>query len=369
MRDDPRTRLDAPEVLAEADPGGMLALVEGMGQQWRTAAEASAEFSWPPGWREKKRVVVAGMGGSAIAADFASAALAPVWPVAVHVVRDYHLPAWVDESDLLVACSYSGNTEETLSVWHEAGEKGIERAAISTGGELGDAAAEAGLPLYPLPGGFPPRAAFPSSLVTLYGVLAGVGPGGDDAPGGETTRSHLVAIADLLERLGAEYGAERKVLENPAKEIALWLGESWPVIYAPDRPLGPVAVRWRGQLAENAKRVSSVHVLPEMNHNEIVGWQVQEVIYPATRVLMFEDPHGSARLQRRIDVTAELLQRAGAPVRRVAAGDEGDILARMVSLSALGDFVSVYLALGWRLDPTPVDTIDYLKSKLAEVHE
>ncbi len=367
MRDDPRTRLDAPEILAEADPGGMLGLIEGAAVQWRDAVRATTAFELPDAWREKRRVIVLGMGGSAIAADFAAVALADTWPVALHVVRDYHLPAWAGDGDLVVACSYSGATEETLSAWHEAAGRGLDRAAITTGGELGSEAEREGVPLFALPEGLPPRAAFPSALVTLYGLLAGIGPLDESAPGSEESRIELTAVADLLDGLRERYGGDSPLLENPAKELALWLGDNWPVIYAPARPLGPVAWRWRGQFAENAKRVASGHLLPEMNHNEIVGWEVQEVIYPATRVLLMEDPGQSPKMQRRLDVTAELLQTAGAPVRRIKAEEGTHGLARMVALAALGDYVSVYLALGWRVDPTPVEKIDHLKAKLAEV--
>ena len=138
-----------------------------------------------------------------------------------------------------------------------------------------------------------------------------------------------------------------------------------PVLYAPEYPLAPVALRWRGQLGENAKRVASSHLLPEMNHNEIVGWEVQKEFYPATRVIMLGDPEEGERISKRIDITARLLEAAGASVRRVSTGGE-NLLARMMSLIILGDYTSVYLGAAWGVDPTPVEKIDHLKSNLAE---
>jgi glucose/mannose-6-phosphate isomerase len=315
-----------------------------------------------------QRVVVVGMGGSAIAADVTAAWLSRRWPVSVQVVRDYSLPLWVDSDTLVIGCSYSGNTEETLSAWREAGARESERAVITTGGVLGREADQAGVPVITMTGGLPPRAAFPSTFVSLVSMLAGVGPEGDDAPGGEITLGELEMVPGILDGLRSEYGREAVVLRNPAKELALWFGTGWPVIYAPDYPLAPVALRWRNQLGENAKRVASGHLLPEMNHNEIVGWEVQKEIYPATRVVMMEDLDEDDRTAVRIGITARLLEESGAAVRRVSASGE-HLLARMVSLINLGDYTSVYLGAAWGVDPTPVEKIDHLKSKLAEAEK
>ena len=365
MREDPRHLLDSTDALVANDPADMLGLVEGAAGQWRQAVEEVDSFSAPRSWRGKRRVVLAGMGGSAIAGDLAATYLSRRWPVSLSVIRDYTLPAWVDEETLFLALSYSGNTEETLSAWKEAGKRGLERAVITTGGTLGVEAGKAGVPHLTLPAGYPPRAALPSCLVTLLKLLSGVGAESESSPGGDKTSSEMEEAAEVLEGLRDEYGREKEVIENPAKELALWLGTAWTVIYAPDYPLGPVALRWRGQIGENGKRVASGHMLPEMNHNEIVGWEVQGELYPVTRVLLLEDSDQGSRLDLRIDTTAVLLERAGAPLRRLSTRGEG-LLARMISLVALGDYTSVYLAVGWKVDPTPVKKIDYLKSKLAE---
>jgi glucose/mannose-6-phosphate isomerase len=185
------------------------------------------------------------------------------------------------------------------------------------------------------------------------------------APGRKATRAEKEETAVMLEELREEYGRTRTVIENEAKELALWLGTGWPVIYAPVYPLRPVAMRWRGQIGENSKRVASGHDLPEMNHNEIVGWEMQKEIYPASRVLLFEDTDQGDRLDLRIGTTAVLIEQAGGTVKRLRTRGEG-LLARMFSLIALGDYTSVYLASGWKVDPSPVEKIDYLKSKLTE---
>lgn len=361
---DPRRRLDDASGLAVGDPGGMLARVESAADQWRNARAAAAAFQAPAGWRDLHRVVVAGMGGSAIAADLLGTWLARRWRIPLHVVRDYRLPGWVDHRTLVVACSYSGGTEETLAVWEQAGEQGLERAAVTTGGELGRLAQAAGVPLLALEPGYQPRAALPMAFASLAALLAGVGPAGE-GPAHEGARRELEDVPDVLEGAREVCGRGVPVGRNPAKDLALWLDTGLPILYAPAHPLGAVAVRWRGQLSENGKRLTGGHLLPELDHNEIVGWEAQPDLYPRTRVLFLEDPEQGERLTRRVAVTARLVAEAGAPVRRLS-GQGDHLLARTWSLLALADYTSVYLALGWGIDPTPVNRIDRLKSELRE---
>lgn len=365
MTERPQERLDDPSALDARDPHGMMDAVETAGIQWQEAAAAASGFRGPAGWRDLRSVVVAGMGGSAIAGDLAASYLRHRWPVRVQVVRDYRLPAWADRQTLLVASSYSGSTEETLALWEEGSRRGMPRAVITTGGRLGAEAGAAGVPVLELPGGLQPRAALPSSLVTLLTLLASVGPDGPCSPGGEQTQEEIRAAGELLRALPERWGREVPTARNRTKELALWFDRRLPVIYAPADPLGPVVRRWRGQLSENGKRLAWGNVLPEMNHNEIVGWETQEDLYPHMRVLFLEDEEQAPPVRKRSEITRALVERSGAPVRSVRGSGEG-LLARMVSLVAMADHVSVYLACGWGIDPTPVEKIDYLKSKLSE---
>lgn len=361
---DPRRRLDDAAGLAAGDPGGMLARVESSADQWRSAQAAAEAFRAPGSWRDCRRIVVAGMGGSAIAADLLGAWLVRRWSVQLHVVRDYELPAWVDHQTLVVACSYSGETEETLAVWDQAAERGLERAAVTTGGELGRRAEVEGVPVLGLEPGYQPRAALPMAFATLAALLRAVGPAGE-GPDAGTARRELEGVPAVLETAREVCGRAVPVGGNPAKDLALWLDTGLPILYAPVHPLGAVAVRWRGQLSENGKRLTGGHLLPELDHNEIVGWEAQPDLYPRTRVLFLEDPEQGERLSRRIAVTARLIAETGAPVRRLT-GEGEHLLARTWSLLALADYTSVYLALGWGIDPTPVTRIDRLKSELRE---
>jgi glucose/mannose-6-phosphate isomerase len=368
MTDDPRGRLDDQAFLGRTDPGGMLGMVEEARTQWEAATDMVRSAVLPAEWRDTRQVVIAGMGGSAIAGDLAAAYLSRRWPVAVHVLRGYTLPAWVSPGTLLVACSYSGNTEETVSIWRRSGELGLKRAVVTTGGTIGAEAESEGVPLMRLPEGFPPRAALPSLLVNLLTLLAAVGPEGEASPGGDTTLREIDEVAGILDRSRSRNAREIPVSDNPAKQLALWLERALPVLYAADYPLGSVALRWRGQISENSKRLTGGHTLPEMNHNEIVGYEAQADLYPDCRAIFLEDSEQGTRIDLRIQATVQILEQAGVPVRRIASEGEG-LLARMMSLVALGDYTSVYLALGWEIDPTPVERIDYLKSILAEAAE
>jgi glucose/mannose-6-phosphate isomerase len=356
--------LDDAAAQAAADPQGMLGRVEGAAGQWRTAAAAVDGFEAPAGWRRCREVIIAGLGGSAIAADLLAAWLEPRWPVRLHVLRDYDLPAWAGRDTLLVASSYSGNTEETLSVWERAGERGIERMAVTSGGELARSARRGGLPLLELAAGYPPRAALPMSFVTLAGLLAGVGPA-EGGPGGSRAREELAAVPRMLEETAGHCGRNVPSSRNPAKELALWLGEELPVLYVPRDPLGAVGRRWRSQFNENAQRLAWGGEIPELDHNEIVGWPARPWLQGNTRVLFLEDADQHPQVSRRIAVTAEWVASTGAVVRRLTGQGAGR-LERIWSLVALGDFTSVYLALVWGIDPTPVTGIEHLKSRLRE---
>jgi glucose/mannose-6-phosphate isomerase len=232
-------------------------------------------------------------------------------------------------------------------------------AVITTGGRLAEGADRAGVPRLALAPGSPPRAALPGALPTLLKVLDGVGAPVDGL------QEALHAAGDALRAGVRDFGPDLIASENPAKSLALWLDRELPIIYAPTWPLGPVAVRWRGQFAENAKRLSFGHTLPEMNHNEIVGWSAQEDLYPRMRAIFLEDSETGDRTALRARLTADLIRKAGAPVR-VYRGEGEHLLARMMHLVCLADFASVYLALGWGIDPTPVAAIDHLKQRLAE---
>lgn len=353
--------LDDPALLAERDPGGMLAMVAGLPAQLARAPEARDAFraahpdpGVPAGVTS---VLVCGMGGSAIGGDMAAAWAAPQG-VRVAVHRGYGLPAWVDRRTLLVFSSYSGNTEETLDAFAASERAGAPRFAVATGGALLARARAWGVPLLEIPPGLQPRAALGHSLAALLVLLDAAGLVGDPLP-------DLAAAARHLEALAARCAPECPEAENPAKRLArAWHGRL-PVFYTGPGLLAPVGVRWRGQVNENAKSLAIASAFPELDHNEIMGWQALPEVRRAICLVFLRDPEDAGAVALRMRVTADILaERAGALEWVDALG--ASRLERLVGTAYLGDWASVYLAFLNGVDPTPVAEIEQLKRRLSE---
>jgi glucose/mannose-6-phosphate isomerase len=334
----------APAAIAAADPGGMLGDVLAQPHQfedalWRTesAGIKRREFS--------RGVVICGMGGSAIGADLAAAAIGLRATAPITTMRGYELPAWVGADTLVVCASYSGNTEETLHCFEQAGAAGAPRVVVTTGGKLAAGARAAGdVPVIGVPSGMQPRAAVVYMTVTALqcAELAGAAP---------SLRSEIAEAAAVTRELAADH--------EQAKEIAQTLVGRIPVVYG-GRTTTAAARRWRSQFNENAKLPAFYGDLPEAHHNEVVGWHYAgDTLYG----VVLETKQEHERMARRFDVTAEVMQAAGFPALRVEGRGES-ALAQVMSLVMLGDLTSVYLAVLRGVDPTPVQEIEGLKQRL-----
>ena len=341
----------------ERDRRGMAALVEALPAHIDEALAASDAQPWLPPVPQPTLLALGGMGGSAIAGELTAALVADRAPRPFLVVRDYHWPACVDRSALAVLSSNSGNTEETLSLAHEAIARGVPCAAITAGGALATLAGERSWPLHRLPGGMPPRAALFHGWVPLTRFVHRLGWGSDPVAGWREA-------AALLRRRGAELGAAAPEATNPAKRLARALAGLGVYIYS--GPGGPaaVAVRWRQQLNENAKVLAHSAVVPEHNHNEIVGWQEPGPVARTLAVLLLRDGEDTAAATARLDLTAEFAARQGAAVHEIRSQGDSRI-ARLASLVQFGDSLSLYLALLGGVDPTDIASIDEFKRRLA----
>jgi glucose/mannose-6-phosphate isomerase len=279
--------------------------------------------------------------------------------VPLSVVRGYELPGYVGPSTLVYVSSYSGNTEETLSAYEEARSRGAVIVASTTGGEVARIAAQEGHDVVNVPAGYPPRAALGFSLVPLLFVLARLGLAPD--PSGDLEDA-IAVVEQGVGRLGADVDTDN----NEAKDIARWLHGHVPVVYGTVPGTSVVASRWCGQLSENSKVVAHTNELPEMNHNEIVGWSGSRPMGGEARVVFLRDKDDHARVARRIEITREEIASTGAEVREVESRGETR-LGRLMSLVQVGDFVSFYLAALEGVDPTPVAPIDRLKKELTRL--
>jgi len=352
--------LDSFKKIEKYDESSMLELIESFPDQCQDAKCIGDEFELPKAFkRSYKNIVCTGLGGSAIGADLARSYITEDAQIPILVNRDYTLANFVNEDTLVVASSYSGNTEETLSAYHEALSRGSNIIAITSGGKLGKAAKEDGFPCLAIPEGFPPRCALGYSFFPLLAVLSKIGIIRDQAGSIDDAIHNLRKLKDS--RIG--YKVQHK--DNPAKIIAAEIFGKLPVIYASHNHIDAVVTRWRGQLAENSKTLSSGHLFPEMNHNEIVGWENPKDALKECVAVILRDAGDHPRISRRMDLTKNLLKKNKVKVLEVSSSGH-ELLARIFSLVYIGDFVSFYLAILNGIDPTPVEKITYLKKELAK---
>lgn len=353
------SKLDDREGMSACDPSGMREHMEGFPGQLEEAAGIGRNAPLQLQSDGISAVAVAGMGGSAIGGELAAGHLASSMSVPLSVVRDYSLPAWVGPSTLVYVSSYSGNTEETLSAYAQARERGARIVCSTTGGEVGRIAAESGHDVIRIPSGYPPRAALGFGLVPLLIVLGKLGLAPDPDV---DIRDAISVTEDGVKRLGTAAPTER----NEAKELASWFFGHVPVVYGAVPGTSVVANRWCGQFSENSKVVAHRNELPEMNHNEIVGWSGTLPMGGAARVLFLRSEDDHPRVARRMDISSDSIAATGADVRSVTSRG-ATRFGRLISLVQLGDFVSFYLAVLAEVDPTPVAPIDRLKKELARL--
>ena len=337
------------------DALGMAARIDGQPAQIEEALERGAREPWVTPIPGPDLLAVGAMGGSAIAADLTAALYRDRMPRPMLVVRDYRWPACVTREALALLCSYSGNTEETLALYCEAGRAGVPRLALTTGGRLAAECHAHGVAFGTLPAGSPPRAAVFSSWVALTRLIHALGWADDPAPAWREA-------AAALEAQRAALGTRSALASNPAKRQAQALVNRAVYVYAGSETLGPVATRLRTQLNENAKLLAHSALVPELNHNEIVGW---ERASERMSVLILRDREDAPEVAKRLTLTAEYAARQGGEVHEISSG-EGGRLARMASLVQWGDYLSFYLALLLGVDPTPIASIDEFKRRLAE---
>jgi glucose/mannose-6-phosphate isomerase len=347
--------LDDTAALSAGDPSDMLGAVTRAPRQWREGIERAEAVQGLPSVDGVRAVVACGMGGSGIAGDVLAAVAAARMRVPVAVVKGYTLPAYIGPETLVLAISYSGNTEETLSCFEQAQEKKARIIAISTGGKVAERAAAAKIPHVRPVEGLQPRAAL-YSLAVIPLVLLGRMGLLDAAP-------ELDAVERLLEEQVGALEAGVPAEKNEAKRLAHQLDGYLPLVWGQEGELAVAALRWRCQFNENAKMPAFDRVLPELDHNELAGYDpgLPELGRVALIVLRTDGEH--PRIAKRVDASLGVMRdRVGLAEQGWALG--GSPLERLMSVALLGDFVSVYLALLRGVDPTPVDVIERLKRAL-----
>lgn len=353
-------KLDSPSFIREIDSQNMLSALEGFPEQCREAVEIARKAAIPAGFaRGVSNLFVAGMGGSGIGGDLFRVVIEDEVALPLQVVKGYRLPGYVGPDSLLIAVSYSGNTEETLNCFREALSRQAKIICLTSGGKLAAEGERNNLPVVKIPGGLQPRAALGYLFLPLLVILSRLGLASFD------DRQLAEAVA-LLNQAKARFSQRSSFPENQAKQIAARLYGKAPVIYGSEGLAGVAALRWKCQFNENSKIPAFCHSFPELNHNELVGWEKLANLTKSFSLILLRDKDESARMRTRIEVTKELIK--GAFDEAVEVWAEGrSPLAKTLSLIYLGDYISFYLAILNGVDPSPVEKIAFLKEKLAGV--
>jgi glucose/mannose-6-phosphate isomerase len=344
------TRAAIAQVDASDQLGDVLALPEQLRDAlWRAESAIMQDSDTPAG------LVVAGMGGSAIGGALARAALGDHTSRPFFVTRAYGLPTWTTPETMVLCASYSGDTEETLACYESAGALGAKRTVVTTGGRLAEMARADAVPVIPLPGGLQPRAAVAYMIVAALEVaaLCGAGP---------RLTSEIDVAASHTEQLVAEWGPDAPE-DSLAKEIARGLYGTVPVIAGAGLTT-PIAYRWKTQINENAKQPAFASELPELDHNELIGWEGAHAAGRFSAVFL-DDSDAHPRVKARMELTEQMIAGNAAASFRLETRGQTSI-ERVISLVLLGDLVSIYLAALHGVDPGPVKALDELKAALAK---
>jgi glucose/mannose-6-phosphate isomerase len=340
------------------DPQNMLAHIDCLPNQLQAAWELGRSLPLPE-CKEIRRVIISGMGGSAIGADLLAVYAAPTCRVPIIVHRDYGLPAYAQNSEtLMIASSHSGNTEETLDSFEEARVHGCTLMAVTTGGQLGKKAEEAKIPLWQFEHKGQPRAAVGYSFGLLLAALTRLGLIPD--PENEINEA-VEAMHTQQESLRADV----PVAKNPAKRLAGQLMERCVTVVASGY-LAPVARRWKTQINEIAKAAAQFEILPEADHNTLAGLLNPQPFQTHTMTIFLRAPSDHPRNRLRLDLTRQGFMMEGMNTDFYTARGNSP-LAHIWTALHFGDYNAYYLALAYGMDPTPVTALEDLKATLKSI--
>ncbi|MEU1876723.1 bifunctional phosphoglucose/phosphomannose isomerase [Streptosporangium sp. NPDC020072] len=362
-------RLDDQGWLTEGDPSGMLRAVAASAAQVRISHRGvrEADLTRVIGEGRPRAIVVAGMGGSGIAGDILDAVCGNGAPLPIVTVRSYQLPGWVGATDLVVAVSCSGKTEETLAVATEAVRRGCRLLVLAAANSpLHAVARQSGAPFVPVTTGGQPRAAVWALSVPLLVVAAELGVlQMDDGV--------IEEVAKRLEEIAHRCRPVSESFINPGKTLAMELAETVPMIWGSSRLSAVAAYRWASQLNENGKYPAVWGQIPEANHNQVVAFDgplAQRDIFAddagrSLRLFMLRDTEEHPQEARRREASVRMAEDRGVPATQLVA-EGAHPLERLATLIGLGDYASTYLALGYGIDPTPVSAITELKARISQ---
>jgi glucose/mannose-6-phosphate isomerase len=349
--------LDDLTAMQQLDASRMIDEIDHLPDQLENAARQTQSLAFP-NWGGVQRIVIAGMGGSAIAGDLISSSIVGSCPVPVMVHRDYGLPAWANSAEcLVICCSHSGNTEETLSSFATAQEQGCRVAAITTGGQLRAKAESAGYPVWIFQHNGQPRSAIGYGFAYLAGIFTRLGLA-------NYTPDDFAKTAAWMRQEQQKYLPATPVVNNPAKRQAGQMVNRNLFLFASGQ-FAPVARRWKGQINELAKAPAAADQLPEADHNSLAGSVYPPELLEHSLALFIQSASDHPANLNRSKLTRRAYMLAGIPTDHFTAAGETP-LQQLWSAIHYGDYISYYLAMLYGVDPTPIDAIQDFKKELSK---
>ncbi|HCW06511.1 MAG TPA: bifunctional phosphoglucose/phosphomannose isomerase [Cytophagales bacterium] len=331
----------------------MKKLIEGFTQQLNHALKLGQGIDLVRPGSDIRNIIITGMGGSGIGANLVESLTFGRVPIPITVTKGYNIPQFVSPHTLFIACSYSGDTEETLAAVHKGMLKRAHIICVTSGGKMLEVAKEYNLYYIQVPSGSSsPRAQLGYMMISLLHALY---------------HTNLIGAAYMKETENAIEYLDRgeKAIQAEAELIAKKLKGKLPIIYCDER-LKAMAIRFQNQINENAKQLAHVNTFPEMNHNEIVGWQFPESVLQQSQVIYLYSDHDHERAEKRMEICREIFEKKSNPIIDIVA-EGASLLEQYYYLIHLTDWISYFLAKENNIDPDPVEAIDFLKAELAKI--
>jgi len=340
------------------DPENMARSIFDFPENIHDALKIGDAINVEPSKNEIRNIVVAGMGGSAIGGDVVRVLVGAELTVPLIVSRHYELPAWVNKNTLVICSSYSGNTEETLAAFEDAKNKGAFIVGITTGGKLLSKLKKENLSCAVIPSGLQPRAAMAFSFIPMLFLLKKLNLISN------TVLSDLRNVMTMLRDKREGYSLQHE--NNPTLKLAEKIANKIPVIYGQTTTTGIAAMRWKGQICENAKMLAYRNELPELNHNEIVGWENNPEALKHIALIWLKDTSDNPRVKHRQNITQNILKKV-VPIQESVTVHGKTMTERFLHLIYFGDWVSYWCAVIHGTDPSPVFKIENLKKELGKL--
>ena len=351
--------IDDIKTIEKFDKSNMRKLLHGFPHQGEKMLESMGHIKLPPVYKEVKNIIVSGLGGSSVGGDLLKNFLRDKINLPLIVNRSYTLPHWVGKDTLLICVSYSGNTEETLNTYKIAKEAKSKIIVISSGGELTGLAKGDGFPYIPVPEvGIPPRTALGYLFFPQLFIIKMLGFA-------DIEDSELSEAIQTLKNLREEIDISSPKNKNISKKLAEEIYQTIPLVYTTSDYLEGAGIRWKTQINENSKSPVYCEFFPELNHNEIMGWEGGEELVGKFSLILLRDKGESERMLKRIGITLSLIKDNVSKMLEVhSRGNK--LLSRILSLIYIGDYVSFYLAVLNGVDPTEIKSISSLKKSLSK---